>query len=93
MASKSNFVCKSENKMTDNVIQITVFENIILTEFIFQQLQEFLLAEHTDINNLLNASRHFRDLKKTFFYWKLNKEYCLRYYDDDSNYRSQLDPD
>jgi N-glycosylase/DNA lyase len=66
-------------------------EKTVFTEFIFQQLKEFLNHKTTDTNNLLNASNKLRILKKSDFYWKLNAEYSLDYYGNKGNFQSRID--
>jgi hypothetical protein len=81
---------ENEGGMKKNATKITVFEKMMLSDFIFQNLQEFLSYPYTELNNSLTVSRNFRDLKRSIFYWKLNKEYSLKYFMD-TNYRIRLD--
>jgi hypothetical protein len=59
---------------------IPLFYVVVLNDLIFQQLQELLHHTNTSLNNLLSVSRTFESIKKTNFYWKLNKRYSLTYY-------------
>ena len=40
------------------------------------------IQEYTNINPLLNTTKKLSDVKYELYYWKLNKEYSLKYYDD-----------
>jgi hypothetical protein len=60
--------------------RIPLFCEVVLNDLIFQQLQELLNNSSTSLNNLLNVSRTFVSIKKTNFYWRLNKQYSLVYY-------------
>jgi hypothetical protein len=81
----------------------TSFERMILTEFLFLEVQEYLDYPNININNILNVSRKFHDIKKLYCYWKLNKQYSIEYYSNDiyrakmvlllSNTRTQLSLD
>ena len=39
------------------------------------------IQEYTNINPLLNTTKKLSDVKYELHYWKLNKEYSLKYYD------------
>jgi hypothetical protein len=79
MASNGKNVKKndSESERMNDMIELPVFEKMMLTEF-------------TDMNYLLNVSRSLRDLKHSKFYWKVNRDYSLKYYMD-VNYKARLD--
>jgi hypothetical protein len=83
-----------EMASSDNIVGSddvnTGFIKVILIDIIFQQVQEFLVQNKTDVNNMLNVSKKFLVMKKSEFYWKLNKEFSLEYYYNFS-YRSRLD--
>ena len=49
----------------------------ILSEFIIQELHEFI-----NINNILNTTNLFKEYKKKYFYWDLNEYYSFKYYSD-----------
>ena len=49
-------------------------------EFIIQELQGLL--DKCDINNVLNSMMKYNEYKKKYFYWRLNKQFSLRYYED-----------
>jgi len=49
----------------------------ILPVEIYRQIQSY-----TNINALLNSSKQFKRDKYEVYYWKLNKEYSLKYYND-----------
>lgn len=57
-----------------------LFEVLISKDLIFQLLQGYLNTTFDGTNNLLNASRRFQLMKKAKFYWKLNKEYSLKFF-------------
>jgi hypothetical protein len=67
----------------------TLFYQIILDGLLFQEIKELLNNNNVDANNLLNVSRNFKELKKDHFYWELNKEYSLIYYNS-SPYRERI---
>jgi hypothetical protein len=74
----------------ENVAKVTVFDRMMLTEFLFDIVAEYLISCSIDLNNLLNVSRNLRQLKHSKFYWKLNKVYSLQYYMD-IDYKASLD--
>jgi hypothetical protein len=43
----------------------------------------FKFVSYTDTNNLLNVSIRFQTIKKANYYLKLNKEYSLKYHDNE----------
>jgi hypothetical protein len=51
--------------------------------------RSYRLDSNPHTNNLLNASKSFQIMKKSKYYWKLNKEYSLMYYLD-SDFRRRL---
>jgi hypothetical protein len=63
---------------------MNVIDKMMLTEFIFSRIQEFLTQgnSYTHLNNLLNVTRKLQSLKHSKFCWKLNREYSLKYYSD-----------
>jgi hypothetical protein len=77
----------SQERMTPFMV---LFVRVIFEDCIFQQIQDFLgytdmfkFVSYTDTNNLLNVSIRFQTIKKAKYYWKLNKEYSLKYHDDE----------
>jgi Leucine-rich repeat (LRR) protein len=77
----------------DDMRELSGLKKMMLTEFIFQQVQEFLTYPYilvygkypdnvSDINKLLNVSRNMQSLKYSEFYWKLKRQYSLKYYMD-----------
>jgi hypothetical protein len=44
----------------------------------------------SDRNYLLNVSKKLQNLKNSKFYWSLNEEYSLKYYND-IDYKTRLD--
>ncbi len=82
MASSSSIIGISNVK--------TILVRMILTEFIFRQVQEYLDHNKTDINNISNVSREFQEIKRSNFYWKLNKGRSLAYCND-GTFKSRLD--
>jgi hypothetical protein len=69
---------------------ISSFEKVILIEEIFQQVRDFLNDTKTGANNILNVSRKCQDIKKSSYYWKLNRASSLEYYGN-IFYKSRLD--
>jgi hypothetical protein len=69
-------VVTSTNNGTSNLIDTTVLVGLLL-----EQLQGYV--DYNSINNLLNVSKEYRLVKKANYYWKLNKEYSLKYYNED----------
>jgi hypothetical protein len=74
MASSSSSSCSSSSDE-----MVPSFIKVILIDCIFQEVQDFLDHSKTDINNILNVSRKFKLMKKSSFYWKMNKKYSLEY--------------
>jgi hypothetical protein len=68
----------------------TAFKRMILTEFLFREVQEYLDYPNININNILNVSRKFHDLKKAYYYWEVNRHYSLMYHND-VIYKARLD--
>jgi len=66
-----------------------LFYVVVLNDLIFQQLQELLNHTNTSLNHLLSVSRTFGSIKKTNFFWKLNKKYSLAYYKS-AQYRERI---
>jgi hypothetical protein len=87
IAGNSSNVGKSEMKTVND--KLTLFDRFMLTEFLFQELQEYLSYRytHTDMNNILNVSRNLASIKKSNFYWKLKQKFSLEYYFD--NYKTR----
>jgi len=56
------------------------FDKIFAIDVLFQQIQSFLNCSNTSMNNLLNTSRSFQVLKRTKFYWNLNRNYSAKYH-------------
>jgi hypothetical protein len=78
-------------ELTDigNMNKKTLFYQIILNDFLFQEIKELLNNTNIGSNNLLIVSRTFQKLKKEHFYWKLNKKYSRCYYTS-SLYRERI---
>lgn len=75
-----------KNKMECSDIDIDkkdkYFDTTFSTNELFQQIQDFLNCSNTSMNNLLNVSRKFQILKRTKFYWNLNRKYSAKYYNN-----------
>jgi hypothetical protein len=65
---------KNENKTT------SLFDEVIFNDCIFQQIQDF--PGYSVTNNVLNLSKKFIIMKKSKYYWKLNREYSVNYCSD-----------
>jgi hypothetical protein len=63
---------------------------MILTEFVLLEVQEFLGRSKSDVNNLVNVSRKFQEIKRSNYYWKLNKDQSSEYHND-VTFKSRLD--
>lgn len=50
----------------------------------------FSVREYTDVNNLLNSSTIFKEQKKKWYSWKLNKHGTNRYLQDDTFLRNKM---
>jgi hypothetical protein len=74
---------------TDNS-SMNLFNKAILNDKVFQQLQGLLNYPNIDVNNLLNVSKCFEVMKKSWFYWKLNKAYSAEYFHSPA-FRSTLE--
>jgi hypothetical protein len=80
-AEKSNF--KQNTVYNDS--SVSLFYNVVLNDLIFQQLQELLNTnismKHTlfGMNNLLNVSKKFENMKRANYCLKLNRWYSLKY--------------
>lgn len=68
-------------KTFDTNIYFNVAKNYLL-KCIFQK---YLNTTLFGTNNLLNTSRRFQPIKEEKFYWKLNKEYSLKFFLTNSN--------
>lgn len=83
-----------KNLCNDNVTDPTLFNRVISTNGIFQELRGFLdentnnvkpeikhfYAKNSDMNNLMNVSRVFREIKKAEFYWQLSRKHSVEYF-------------
>jgi len=52
----------------------------IFTEYIIQELKDYINIK--EFNYLIGSSRHFKEYKKKFLYWKFNQKYSFKYYSD-----------
>jgi hypothetical protein len=80
-------VLKGGSIQIESQTHMNLFEKLIFNDCIFQQIQDFI--RYTDTNKLLNASSRFKMIKKSKYYWKLNKEYSLKYYKN-GEFRTRL---
>jgi hypothetical protein len=56
-------------------------DGVILIGILFEQLQRYV--DYSSINNLLNASKKYKVVKQVNCYWKLNRKYSMKYYNED----------
>jgi hypothetical protein len=56
--------------------RIMLFETF--PEEIFQ-----IIGNYTNINNLLNSTAKLNNVKKKLFYWKLNRQFSIKYYQNE----------
>lgn len=69
-------VVTSTNNGTSDLI-----DTIVLVGLLLEQIKGYV--DYSSVNNLLNVSKEYRVVKKVNYYWKLNKEYSLKYYNED----------
>jgi hypothetical protein len=81
---------ENQNSLERMTPFMVLFVRVIFEDCVFQQIRDFLgytdmfkFVSYTDTNNLLNVSVRFQTIKKAKYYWKLNKEYSLKYHDDE----------
>jgi hypothetical protein len=59
---------------------ISLFYQVVLIDLVFIELRDWLNETEMETNALLNVSKHFRGMKKEYFYWGLNLKYSKEYY-------------
>jgi hypothetical protein len=82
-ASAENMPGRAVTKRSNSIL----FDTLVLTDILFEQLQGY--ADYDSINSLLNASKQYESVKKAKYYWKLKRNYSLKYHAE-KKFRSEV---
>jgi hypothetical protein len=86
-ASAENMAGRAVAERSSSEGNSILFDNLVLTDILFEQLQGY--TDYDSINSLLNVSKQYENVKKAKYYWKLKRNYSLKYYSE-KKFRSEV---